>query len=317
KLDAQERDGSQRESGMNPRSEPSRRELVLLFLLAAAVFVGTSAGLRGWRNLILNFGDNLAYLEVAIAIRRWDFHGLSIQHFMGYPYAVAAVSLLHVPGWAALWIIAGAASLISTMLIARLFGGWVAGYFAFTNFAWLQLSFLGGSETLAVALGMGAFWSFRRDRPFLAALLGALATTVRPLMFFVLVGIGIALLLKKRYAVFAGTLAIGLVIGLLYVAPLARYYGDPWLNVHSYTSTDYGAVRVSGPHGHLFGWPLHGIIVGTMIYPAPWTNLVLSFSWIAAVLAGTVSMFGADFRKYARANPGEVVFCGLYLLGIF
>jgi len=300
------------------RTEPTLRELVVLVAASGALLDATAIALHGWRSLVLGFGDNAAYQDVATAIRHWDFHGVGVQHFMGYPYAIAAVSLVsHLPLTFSLWLVAGVASLVSAVLVARLFGTWVAAYFALSNFAWLQTSFLGGSEPLAVALGMGAFWSFRRGRPLLAALLGALATTVRPLMFFTLVGIGIALLYQRRYAKFVGALVLGLTIGLLYAWPLAHYFGDPLLTAHSYTSRDYGALNVNGPHGHLFGWPFHGIIVGTMLYPAPWTNLILSFSWIALVVAGAAAMFSRGLREFWRANPAEALFCGLYLLAIF
>ena len=300
------------------RTEPTIRELLLLVAVSGVFFAATAIALRGWRSLVLSYGDNAVYLDVATAIRHWDFHGAGFQHFMGYPYAIAAVALLsHLPLSFSLWLVAVVASLVSTLLVARLFGTWVAAYFALSNFAWLQASLLGGSEPLAVALGMGAFWSFRRGNPLLAALLGALATTVRPLMIFTLVGIGIALLYQKRYAKFVGALALGIGIGLLYAWPLAHYFGDPLLTAHTYTSRDYGALNVNGPHGHLFGWPFYGIVVGTMLYPAPWTNLILSFSWIALVVAGTAAMFSRDLRKFWRTNPGEAVFCGLYLLAIF
>jgi len=300
------------------RTEPTVHELLLLLAVGGVLFEATAIALRGWNSLVLSFGDNAVYLDVAKAIRHWNFYGANLQHFMGYPYAIAMVSLvLHLPLTFSLWLVAGVASLISTLLIARLFGTWVAAYFATSNLAWLQTSLLGGSEALAVALGMGAFWALRRGYPLLAALLGALATTVRPLMFFTLVGIGIALLQQKRYAKFGGALALGLGIGFLYTWPLARYFGDPLLTAHSYTSRDYGALNVAGPHGHLFGWPFHGIIVGTMLYPAPWTNLVLSFAWIALVVAGTVAMFSRDLRVFWRSHPAEAIFCGLYLLALF
>lgn len=299
-------------------NEPTLGELLLLVAVGAVLFGITASVLHGWRSLVLVSDDNGAYLDVATAIRHWDLHQAGIQHFMGYPYAIAAVSLIsHLPLIVSLWLVAVISSFVSTIFVARLFGTWVAAFFALTNFAWLQTSLLGGSEPLAVALGMGALWTFRRGNPLLAALLGSLATTVRPLMFFTLVGIGIALLHQKRCAKFFGAFGIGLAICLLYVWPLAHYFGDPLLTVHSYTSRDYGAANLTGPHGRLFGWPFHAIIVGTMLYPAPWTNLILSFSWIALVIAGTVAMFSRDLRGYWRANPAEGIFCGLYLLAVF
>ena len=300
------------------RREPTLSELLVLVIVGGAFFGATLIAFEGWPGLVLSFGDNAAYLQVATAIRHWDFHGLDIQHFMGYPYSIAALSLVsHLPLMFSLRLVAGVGSVVSTLLVARLFGAWAGAYFAFLNFAWLQISFLGGSEPLAVALGLGAFWSFRREHTLLAALLAALATTVRPLMFFVLVGIGIASLYHKRYAKFLGALALASAVGLLYLWPLAHYFGDALLTVHSYTSRDYGAANLTGPHGRLFGWPFHGIVVGTMLYPAPLTNMILSFLWIALVIAGAGAMFRRDLREYWRANLAEAVFCAFYLVTIF
>jgi hypothetical protein len=296
----------------------SFRELLLLLFTCAATFIGTCSILQGWTRLIFNYGDNPAYLYVANAIAHWDFHNVGIQHFMGYPYFIAAFAkLLHIPLMASLVLVAWSATMLASILTARMFGTWVAAYFALTNFAWIQLSFLGGSEPLAVALGLGAFWAFRRNRPILAALLGSLAVVVRPLMLAVLVGIGLALLIQKKYREFLKVFLTSLVIGVLYMATLAIYYGDPLLTVHSYTTRDYGATALKGPHGHLFSWPFHGIVMGTLLYPAPWTNLVVSFFWIFLVLAGVCLMFRPAFRRYAAEHPAEVIFSGVYLLAIY
>jgi hypothetical protein len=237
---------------------------------------------------------------------------------MGYPYFIAAFSgILHLPLWLALWLVACGSSFAVVFLASRLFGTWVAAYFALTKFAWLQLSFLGGSEPLAVALGLAALWMFRRERIFWAALLGGLAVVVRPLMIFVLLGIGLTLLYRKRYKAFLLATATAMAIGALHSLPQAIYFHDPLATVHSYTSRDYGAAAVSGPHGHLFGWPFHAIVMGTLIYPAPWTNLIVSFFWIGLVLLGVVMMFSRRFREYAREHPNEAIFCGCYLLAVF
>lgn len=297
---------------------PSSRELLVLTLLSGAVMWITLFFLHRSRGIVLDTGDNDAYLSVANAILHWNFHDVFIQHFMGYPYAIALVSLaFHIPTLFALWLIAVASSVVSVLLAARLFGTTTAGYFALTNFAWLQLSFLGGSESLAVALGLGAFLLFRRDRILLAALVGSLAVTVRPLMIFVLVGIGLVLLLRKRCGSFFLALGTGLAVGVAYMLPLARRFGDPLLTVHSYTTRDYGGGGIKGPHGQLFGWPFHGIVAGTIAYSAPWTNLLLSFFWIGLVLVGVGFMFSKSFRIYAKSYPAEAVFCGMYLLAIF
>ena len=306
-------------AGAGSHAPPSERELLALPLLSAAVLWTTVLlSHRSLSKVIFDYGDNDAYLLVEDAIRRWDFHGLDVQHFMGYPYFIAGLSLLfHVSPMFALCFISAIFSLTSVFLVARLFGPWIAGYFALTNLVWLQLSFLGGSEPLALALGLAALVCFRRDRVFLAALLGSVSVTVRPLMFFVLVGIGMALLVQKRIGAFFVALGTGLAVGSLYVLPLALYFGDPLLTVHSYTTRDYGGGGVPGPHGHLFGWPFHGIVAGMLAHPAPWSNLLLSCFWIGLVLAGVGMMFTRSFREYARTHPNEAIFCGLYLLATF
>lgn len=309
---------SAQDSRTEVRSNPNPGELLVLAAFSCAVMWTTAFLLHRSTGLILKYGDNEAYLNVANAVLHWDFHHVSVQHFMGYPYFIAVASLVfHIPTAFALWLIAASTSLISVWLAARLFGKLPAAYFALTNLAWLQVSFLGGSEPLAMALGLGALLAFRQDRVFLAAILGSLSVTVRPLMIFILIGIGLTCLYRKQLGSFFVALGTGLAIGILYILPLARYFGDPLLTVHSYTTRDYGGGGVVGPHGRLFGWPFHGIIAGTLAYSAPWTNLVLSFFWIGLVLVGIGMMFSNSFRKYATTYPNEAVFCGLYLLATF
>ena len=60
---------------------------------------------------------------------------------------------------------------------------------------------------------------------------------------------------RKQFRDFLIALGIGLSVGTLYVLPLAIYFGDPLYTLHTYTSRDYGAAKLVGPHGHLFGWP--------------------------------------------------------------
>ena len=168
------------------------------------------------------------------------FRDLQLQHFMGYPYLIAAVSLLfHVPTRFALWSIAVVSSGLSVWLIARLFGTVAAGYFAFTNFAWLQLAYLGGSEPLALALGLDSLLAFRRDRILLAALLGSLAVTVRPLNDFRVGGNWIGAAVSKKVQGFSSGIrdragdrdTVCITPGALFWRPL--------LTVHTYTTRDY------------------------------------------------------------------------------
>ena len=150
---------------------------------------------------------------------------------------------------------------MAVFLVARLFRTWTAADFSLTNFAWFICRSLEVLNRFGPCLRR--FLDVPPPKDFVAVWLGSLAVTVRPLIIFLLVGIGI-----------------------LYVLPSATFFGDVLLNVRGYISRDYASANATGPHGHLFAWPFHGIVVGTMIYPSPWTNLVLSFFRMFAVLAG-------------------------------
>lgn len=96
------------------RREPSERELRLLFGVSFATIWATIFLLHRSTALVFAYGDNVAYRDVANAILHWDFRGLQLQRFMGYPYFVAALSwLFHVPTGFALWFIAMVSAVIS------------------------------------------------------------------------------------------------------------------------------------------------------------------------------------------------------------
>jgi len=282
---------------------PSRTELASLVALSFVLFILIIALVRNYFAAVDNFGDSLSYMSVASAIRRWDFHGIVIKQFWGLPYAMAALSkLTGLSDRTALLVSSLVPSLLAVLLARRLWNGWIAGYFAILNFDWLQRSCLGGSEPLFVCLLLAAFVCVRRQRWLLAALLASLATIVRPLGVFALLGIGLTLLWKRDFRRFAAATAIGLVVGVLYALPLATHFGNSLATVSSYQSKDWGG-------GWLFGFPFYAIVKGTFLYPAPWTNLVLSFGWIFLVLVAVVMMVtSSEFRSYCREHTVEAVF---------
>jgi len=200
---------------------------------------------------------------------------------------------------------------VTAIFAYRLWGGWIALFISILNFPWLQLSFLGGSEPLFMALLLGSLLAIRKERWYAAALLASLATVTRPLGVWLLVGIGVALLWRRDWRRLAGTVFIALVIAGLYVLPLKLYIHDPLATVHS-----YGVLQADSPH--LFGIPFRAIILSMQLYPSPWTNLVFTFGWILVVLAGNVAMLWTrEFRDYARNHVPEAIFTGLYLLSIY
>ena len=242
---------------------PSQAELASLVILSFAVFVAVVALARNYAATVDNFGDSPAYMNLASAIRRWDFHGIVIKQFWGLPYAMAALSkLTGLSDRTALFLFSFVPSLLAVVLARRLWNGWIAGYFAVLNFDWLQRSCLGGSEPLFVCLLLASFASVRRERWLLASLLASLATIVRPLGAFALVGIGLTLLWQRDFLKFAAATAIGLAVGVLYAIPLAMHFGDPLATVNSYHSPQWQG-------GWLFGFPLYALFVPGLRYPRP------------------------------------------------
>ena len=92
---------------------------------------------------------------------------------------------------------------------------------------------------------------------------------------------------------------------------MAAQFGDPLANVASYHSQQWQG-------GWLFGFPFYAIVKGTLLYPAPWTNLALSFGWILLVLSAVVVMVKSpEFRAYCRLHAVETAFLVPYLWCLF
>jgi hypothetical protein len=305
-----------REQALNAPSRwktaPSRREIFALCLATCLIFVTFLSLFRNYAAAVDNFGDSSAYMTLASAIRHWNFDGVVVKQFWGLPYAMAAVSTVtRVSDRTALLAISIVASFAAVALAWSLWDGWIAGFFAILNFDWLQRSYLGGSEPLFVALLFGSLLSVRKERWLLAALLASLATVVRPLGIFALLGIGIALLIRRSWRTLLAAILIGVVIGGLYVLPLARHFNDPLANVSSYHSQQWQG-------GWLFGIPFYAIIKGTLTEPVPISNLVLSFGWIFLILAAIVNMVrDLKFRNYARSHLVETIFLIPYLWTLY
>jgi hypothetical protein len=276
------------------------------------VFVAVVSLFRNYFAVVDGFGDNYEYLATASAIRHWSFQGLEVKHVWGLPYVMAVVSLLTgMSDRAALLLVSGTASFASIILANRLWGGWIASFFAVLNFDWWQRSLLGGAEPLFLCLLFGTFLAARRRTWLLAALLASLGTLVRPMGLFALAAIGLALLWRREFRTFLLATLIGLTIGGLYVVPLAVHFGDPLANVNSYRHADWD-------QGFLLGWPFQAIIQATLHDPVPWTNLILTYGWIVLVLFSAIVMSASRrFHQFGRHYPVEALFTTIYLVFLF
>jgi len=290
---------------------PEVMAIVLVSYFVFLVFLSFAGG-SYWSLVGGKFGDNPAYLRAASAIRHWQFSGVTVKQFWGLPYAMAGLSLATgMSDTTALVVVCVAASLASVALCYWLWDGWIAAFFALLSFDWFQRSLLGGAEPLFVALLLGSFLALRKDKSRLAAVLGALATVVRPFGVFALIGLAVHLLYRKRVGDCAVATAIALGIGALYAWPLQHYMGSPLANFTLYQRNDWHG-------GTPFSFPFVAIIRDTIPVNAPLTNLALTLGWIVFVLVGLVTAIRTGaFQYYARNHTAEACFVFLYCLALY
>jgi hypothetical protein len=292
--------------------QPRLPEVLALVCLTNMLFLAVMFTLSSYPRLVDNFGDGPAYMAVSSAIRHWSFQGLGVKQFWGLPYVMALVSTVtRISDRASLLLVSELSSIAAIILAYKLWGGWVAGFFAVLNFEWMERSLLGGSEPLFVALLFGSFLAARRQYWLWAALLAACATVVRPVGIFALLAIGLTMLWQRNFAKLALAVLIGAAIGVLYMTPLALYLHDPLATVHSYQQRDWD-------QGSFLGFPFQAIVKGTLHQSAPWTNILLTYGWIFFVLAGGIAMLVVgSFRNYAKAHPVETIFASSYLVFLY
>ncbi len=294
--------------------EPSLTEVLGIVFASYAVFMVVLHFLGGsyWWLADGHSGDTPAYLQAAAAIRHWQFSGVDAKQFWGLPYAMASVSVLTgiSETWALIVVCVGT-SIVSLALCYWLWDGWIALFFALLSLDWLQRSLLGGAEPLFVALVLGSFLALRKGKWEYAAILGALATVVRPFGVFALVGLGIELLYRKKFWECAIATITALMIGALYVWPLQHYLGNPFANIAAYQHRDWrGGLPVNLPFVAIFH--------DTIPINAPWTNLLLTGGWIVFVLVGIlVAVRTGELRRYASTHTAEAGFVVLFCVALY
>jgi len=288
------------------------RRTLLMTLVCYLAYLFTLARLADYREIVRGFGDNSPYTRIAAAIEHWAFADLHVKLFWGLPYVIAAVSSgTRLSNLNALLAISVLASLVTVGMIYKLWGGWVALAFVILSREWLERSLLGGAEPLFLALLFAGFLAARREKWGPAALLASMATVVRPMGIFSLVGIGLVLIQRREYRKFALAIAIGFGIGLLYILPLKLYFGDPMANVRGYDRADWSS---NSPVTFPFVAIVHNALEGGSTH----LNVARTLIWIAFILAAAVLMVRTgNLLPYARTAPAEVIFWVLYMLFLF
>jgi len=286
---------------------PSRREIIALWLLSVVLFVVVVSHFQQYALKVDNFADNGAYLDAARAIHDWNFKGVIVKQFWGLSYVVALLSFLPAVSLrVGLLLTCGACSLISVLLADRLWGAWIASYFAVLNFDWMQRSYLGGSEPLFVALLFAAFLCTRKERWIWAAILAALASVVRPIGVFGLLAVGLVLLFRRDYRKFLICTGAGAVVGALYLVPFWLYLNDALYQVHRYQTSDWHSGRV-------LDLPFKALVFSFVHNREPLSNVLLTLGWIVFVLVGFAAMSRRGYRSEIGDRMPEFLFAFSYL----
>ncbi len=296
------------------KPEPSLREVILLMLMVSIVFVAVVATLDDYTTRAAQAGDNRVYAELSALIRHWDWRQVKITpQFWGLSYAAALLSAISPVGdLTAIIVISIVSSFVTLALAFRLWGGWVAAFFAVISWDWMQRSLLGGAEPLFMACLLGAFLAVRKERWLTAALLASLATTVRPLGLFALIALAVELARRRKISTLGLAVAVGLIVGALYVLPFLHAYGNPLVNVQAYRSEAWaGQSPIS--------WPLVTLVKGLVSNAGePLANVLKIAVWVLFTFAGILAMFRSmGFRRFAREHAMEAVFAAIYLLFLF
>jgi hypothetical protein len=293
--------------------EPSLAEVLLMFTAVAFVHVGAIVRVRNYWDVAAHSFDNAIYLRIAGYIRAWHFPGGEVPwNFWGYPYAIAGVSkLFSIRALTAAALISVLSSLAVSILVRRLYGGWVATAFIFINYEWIQLSFEGNSEPLFIFLLYASLLAARSDRWNLAALLASLSTTVRPVGVFALVAFAAILAIRRSYRQLAAVTIIGLGIGALYIGSLWRLVGSPvGVGFAEFYRRAWGPYR----------WPVtlpFRVWVSSFLAaygPFRWYRLAFFAVWPVVASLGTISMWLPRNRTRFSGLLQEVLLASMYTL---
>ena len=303
-------DGRKHRDGVFWTDDPTQTELVLLWLIAAVVFIVVVNHFQTYGDKVSSFGDNAAYISAAAAIRHWDFRGVQTKQAWGLSYLIASLSAFHLSATSSLLLICAASSLGTVLLVQRLWGSWIAAFFALLNFSWFQASLLGGSEPLFVLLLFASFFVGRRERWLGASVLAALATLTRPVGVFALLAIGVTLLLRKDFKKAFVCSGVASLIGLLYLVPFWIFFDDPLYQFHRYKQADWQS-------GFVISWPFHAITVAFLHNREPFTNVIFTAGWIAFAVVGFPIMVGQLYRRQSSGPAHEQVFAISYLTFLF
>jgi hypothetical protein len=308
---------------LKPHAEPSKTEAILLLVLTFGVQVFEVFRTIGWRARAIGVFDNLDnsnYISIVDFIRQWTpSTSFDFNHFWGYPYFIVAVStIFHLQTVDALIVISVSSSLVTCFLIQKLYGGLVAVAFGMVSSTWILLSVFGGCEPLFMALLFGSFLAVRHKRFAIAAFLGCLATTVRPIGVFMPVALFGYLLWLRDWRTTLKVSGVGLAMTVAYLIPVYVLTGNALIQPGLY-SVAWQAHDFPFGHRGLFTFPLLRLaqgfyylhaVVSDYPYWGTWISSGLRFIWIVIAIGGAILMWTP--RRWHDLPPVETMFACSY-----
>jgi hypothetical protein len=289
----------------NPVREWTRRDLVLIVLVAYVLFALVVAVFDSYPDRIRRTGDNVSYASETQAIRG-DPHNAIAMHFLGYPLLCAPVAaVLHLSAMDALPIVSAIGSFTAIAIAGMLWGPWAAAWFAVVNLDWIQRSLLGGADPVFAAFVFAALLLARGHRWIAAALFASFATVVRPLGIFALLAIAVVLLSRRRFREFASAVIISTIIGCAYILLVRSLFGHGLSNLTWYRSMGLDHDRRFIPFITVFlQSPEHRLTGKNIAKTLAWTTFTA-----CAVIA---ALRRPEMREAMRKAPVEWLFGALY-----
>lgn len=253
--------------------------------------------------------DNSNYLALVDFIRNW-VHSTSLdyQHFWGYPYFIIGVSsIFHLPSLQAMVGISLVSSIITCILLHRLYGGLVAVAFGMVSSTWILLSVFGGCEPLFMALLFASFLAARRERWLLAIFLGCAATTVRPIGILMPLALLASLLLQRNWRAAARCCVVALAAAAAYLIPVYLLTGDALVQPRLYSSA-WQVHEFPLAHGGILTFPALRLLQSFFYFydRSSGPGAVLRLIWILAAVGGVILLWTP--RCSSELPPVERIF---------
>ena len=296
------------------QGEPSKTEAILLLVLTFGAQVFEVFRTIGWRARATGVFDNLDnsnYLFIVTFIRHWTpTTSFDLNHFWGYPYFIIAVStVFHLQALDALIVISISSSLVTCLLVHKLYGGLVAVAFGMVSSTWILLSVFGGCEPLFLALLFGSFLAVRHERWVLAAFLGCLATTVRPIGVLMPVALFGYLLWLRNWRATVRVSTVGVAMAAAYLTPVYLLTGNALIQPMIY-STAWQTHDFPLAHRGLLTIPLLRLTQGLYYLHGTWTSTALKLVWILVAIGGAILLWTP--RRWRDLPPVETLYACAY-----